>query len=351
MKKIALLLVIACAVLSLYAAVLTVDNNIPSIGMYTTFSDAQSAASDGDIIMLYPSTTDYGSFNISKQLTVVGAGSDPANPDMVTTKFNPFITSESASGGVFIGLHITYPSTLSVNYPSTFRNCVFANAVQVQREGTAFEDCLFKSIVIVGNGSISTLNINFTGCTFDHGSNKLRLYDNASALCYNCVFQTGSTTSHILCSGDNSTAAFYHCLFIKPEAVAQNLATGNTSTSNLLFINNIFANIGSVPTNFGYLYNIWEGSPVGITDESNQMDVDLSDVMIDAYGGNYHYTDDSPALEAGQYQEDIGIYGGDTPFDDLWHLTYLPSIVDFNCPPVINQGGDLNVHIEAKVGN
>ncbi len=351
MKKIVLLLVTACAVLSLYAAVLTVDNNIPSIGMYTTFNAAQAAASDGDIIMLYPSTTDYGNPNITKQLTVVGAGSDPANPDMVTTKFTPFITSESASGGVFIGLHITYPSTLSVNYPSTFRNCVFAGAVQVQREGTAFEDCLFKSTVIVGSGSISTLNITFTGCTFDHGTNKLRLYDNAFALCYNCVFLTGSTTSHINCYRNNSTAAFYHCLFIRPDGGVQNLASDNTTTSNLIFINNIFGNISGVPANFSYLNNIWEGSPTGVTDESNLMNVDLSDVMIDAYGGNYHYTDDSLALGAGQYQEDIGIYGGDTPFDDFWYLTYLPSIVDFNCPPVINQDGDLNVHIEAKVGN
>ena len=106
-----------------------------------------------------------------------------------------------------------------------------------------------------------------------------------------------------------------------------------------------------MPANFSYLNNIWEGSPAGVTDESNLMNVDLSDVMIDAYGGNYHYTDDSLALGAGQYQEDIGLYGGDTPFDDFWYLTYLPSIVDFNCPPVINQDGDLNVHIEAKVGN
>lgn len=351
MKKIALLLVIACAVLSLYAAVLTVDNNIPSIGMYTTFNAAQTAASNGDIIMLYPSTTDYGNTTITKQLTVVGAGSNPANPNMVTTKFTPMITNEGASGSVFIGLDITYTGILYVYYPSTFRNCLFAGSVQIQREGTVFEDCLFKNSVQVGNGSISTLNTTFTGCTFDSNFYKLNLQNAASAICRNCVFLTGSNTAHIYCSGTNSTAFFYHSLFIRPDGAAQNLAMGQTATSNLLFINNIFGNISGVPTNFSYLNNIWEGSPAGITGGYNQMDVDLSGVMIDAYGGNYHYTDDSLALGAGQYQEDIGLYGGDTPFDDFWYLTYLPSIVDFNCPPVINQDGDLNVHIEAKVGN
>ncbi|NLW18730.1 MAG: hypothetical protein GXY81_03480 [Candidatus Cloacimonetes bacterium] len=351
MKKIVLLLVSACAVLSLYAAVLTVDNNIPSIGMYTTFNAAQSAASNGDIIMLYPSTTDYGSFNISKQLTVVGAGSDPAKPDMVTTKFTPMINSVGASGSVFIGLDITYTGILYVRYPSTFRNCLFAGSVQVQRDGTVFEDCLFKNSVQVGDGSISTLNTSFTGCTFDYHYSRLQLNNNASAICRNCVFLPRSNTAHITCTGTYSTAFFYHCLFIRPDGGTQTLASSNTSTSNLLFINNIFGNISSVPTNFSYLNNIWEGSPAGITGGYNQMDVDLSGVMIDAYGGNYHYTDDSLALGAGQYQEDIGLYGGDTPFDDFWYLTYLPSIVDFNCPPVINQDGDLNVHIEAKVGN
>ncbi|MBW6513241.1 MAG: hypothetical protein K0B87_00575 [Candidatus Syntrophosphaera sp.] len=347
MKTLIFSLIAALAVFSLSAAVLTVDNNIPSSGMYTTFNAAYNAAANGDIIMIYPSTMSYGGYSIAKQLTIVGAGTDPANPDMVTTKFAPSVNNVEGSGTVFIGLDV-YISTSS-SYPATWRNCVFSSSLSILRDGTALEECLFKSSVTIGNGTIETHDTTIKGCTFDNDSTKLNLNNLASCVLYNCLFYGNSYA--VNCAQSNTTAAFNHCLFVNRDTGSLRLATGQTSTGNLIFINNIFETITYIPANFTYLYNIWEGSPTEVTDPSNYLGVNLANVMIDVNGGDYHYTASSLAYGNGQYGADIGLYGGDTPYDDLWYLTYLPSIVDFDCPAIINQAGQLDVHIEAKVGN
>lgn len=103
-----------------------------------------------------------------------------------------------------------------------------------------------------------------------------------------------------------------------------------------------------------FQYCIFEGNSTYITDPSNMQDVDLALVMEDMNGGNYHLVPeppDNPAVGAGINGEDIGIYGGETPFNDLWYLTVLPSITAFTCPIVVDENGLLDVHIEAQAGN
>lgn len=348
MKHFLCTLLITLAALTLAAVILTVDNNIPSSGQYTTLYSAYNSAAAGDTIFIYPSTIDYGGLGVGKQLTFIGAGTDPANPEMVTSKCSPSMNSASGAGSVFIGLDLS--SGMSVDYAATYRNCRMNGYVSVYRPGTVLEECQFKSFINIGNGSISTPDIVIRRCIFDFDSTHLNIYQLASVVCYNCIFKC-SGYSMISCAQNNVTAAFYNNVFVNRGTGTLYLAAGNTSTANLIFINNIFETISNVPANFTYLYNIWEGTPAGVSGTGNQFGVNLANVMVDVNGGNYHYTDESLALDAGQGGADIGLYGGDYPFDDLWYLTYLPSITDFTCPAIINAAGQLNVHIEAKVGN
>ncbi|MGC9361568.1 MAG: hypothetical protein ACP5F3_01440, partial [Candidatus Syntrophosphaera sp.] len=296
MKTLVILLIAFLAVFSLSATLITVDNNIPSSGDYETFSAAYNAASPGDMIYIYPSTMSYGSYGIAKQLTIVGAGTDPANPEMVTSKFIPLVNNVDGSGSVCIGLDIT--SGTNSYYPATWRNCVFDSYLNVTRAGSVLEECLFKSQVTIGNGTNETYNITITGCTFDYDSTKLNLYSLASCVLYNCVFYGNYYA--VNCAQSNTTAAFNHCLFVNRDTGSLRLAAGQTSTANLIFINNIFETITYIPANFTYLYNIWEGSPVEVTDPSNYLGVDLATVMVDVNGGDYHYTPGSLAYGNGQ---------------------------------------------------
>lgn len=56
------------------AKTIRVNNVVAASADYTNPSDALSEASDGDVIIIEPSPTSYGSFDVSKQVTIKGGG-------------------------------------------------------------------------------------------------------------------------------------------------------------------------------------------------------------------------------------------------------------------------------------
>ncbi len=158
-------------------------------------------------------------------------------------------------------------------------------------------------------------------------------------------------SNHIYCAQNQTTAALYNCVFLNSGTGNQYLAGATTETASLVFINCIMETMTGIMANFTYQYNIFEGSSANITGPGNQQNVNLATVVVDINGGNYHLVTGSPAIGAGLNGVDIGIYGGTTPFDDLWYLTFLANITDFDCPPIVDQSGNLQLHIEAQCGN
>lgn len=71
---------------TLWGAILTVDNNSPSIGQYATLQAAHDAASDGDMIHVIPSNETYGSITITKRITIIGPGWIPEGCNNITIK-------------------------------------------------------------------------------------------------------------------------------------------------------------------------------------------------------------------------------------------------------------------------
>ncbi len=349
MKRYALLLIALVAVFSLSAVIRTVDNHVPSLGQYTTFSAAQTASAPGDTIYIYPSPNGYSGDYLSKQLTVIGGGTDPANPGLITSKFTPHVNAVGASGSVFIGLEVDSGPTYS--YPVSVRNCVFNASMSCLRNGSTFTDCKFKGVVYVGDGSTQSLNNIFTGCTFLDPSYRVYLSSLASGAFFNCLFLGNSY--HVYCSNVQTAAAFNNCVFVNSSTGTPYLASGSTATASLVFTNCIMETLylSSIYSNFTYQYCIFEQSPPGITGPGNQFGVTMATVMVDVNGGNYHLAAGSPALNAGLGNVDIGLYGGSSPFDDLWYLTFLANITAFTCPPIVDAGGNLQLHIEAKCGN
>lgn len=346
MKHLVILIIALIAITSLPSVIRTVDINTPSIGQYNNWYSAYNAAANGDTIYLYPSLVDYGSQYIAKNITIVGAGFDPANPSLITTKFTPYVNAVGGTGARFIGLDC---GSSSYTYPVQVSNCRFASSVSLTRSGHTFTDCNFKSTVYVGDGTTQTSDNVFTSCFFDCDTYKVYLQPLAAIILFNSIFYGNSY--HVYCGGNYTNAAFNHCLFVNRGTGTQYLATGNTSTANLVFTNSIFEAISNIPANFTYLYNIWEGTSSNVTDPSNLQGVNLANVMVDVNGGNYHLITGSLASGAGQSGVDIGIYGGTSPFDDLWYLTFLANITDFDCPAIVNQAGQLNLHIQAQCGN
>jgi hypothetical protein len=326
------------------AASLTLDNNIHPTGQYSNWNAAYSAAAAGDTIYAYPSPYYYGSFNVGKRLTVIGGGVNPANPGLIVSKISLYVQDAGGVDCLFSGLNIL--EGVSNSYRVKYTNCLFSGWIALAASNSQLSYCWAKTDVGVGNGSTPTNGFLIKGCTIE-GSFKPASYTDAT--CSNCVFI--GNISHIDAFINNQiTCYFKNCIYLNSGTGGHTLASVWSSPVSLAYVNCIMEDcyIGAGQT---FQYCIFEGSSGNITGTGNQQGVNLANVMVNVNGGNYHLCTGSLALGAGLNGEDISIYGGNSPFNDLWYLTRLPSITEFTCPIVVDEDGNLEVHIEAQAGN
>ncbi len=320
----------------------TVDNNIRSIGQYSTWISAYNAAADGDTIYIYPSPYDYGpgwnEGSLGKRLTVIGGGFNPTNPALITSKISLYVNSAGGTGSIFSGLHIT--NSVASSQEAHYINCRFESTVNLQAALSELKYCWCVGNVYAGN------DVHVMGCSLQ---SSLVPASQSDVTCSNSVFI--GNVSHID-TGGNSNASCYlmNCLFVNSGEGSHILFAGWGSPNDLNFVNCIMESI-TIYAAQTFSYCLFEGNSTYVTDPSNLQDVNLANVMVDVNGGDYHLSPGSLAIGAGLGGVDIGIYGGNTPFNDLWYLTRLPSITGFTCPIVVDENGLLNVHIEAQAGN
>jgi hypothetical protein len=80
MRSLSLLLCFFVVSIAAHSRVLTLNNNNPSPGQYTTWSDVYGATISGDTILVQESPVSYGSLYISflnRSLVIIGAGHRP----------------------------------------------------------------------------------------------------------------------------------------------------------------------------------------------------------------------------------------------------------------------------------
>lgn len=350
MKVISIIAVVLLATFSLTAAVLAVDNNIHPIGQYSTWISAYNASANGDTILIYPSPYEYGpgwnEGGLGKQLTVIGGGFNQDNPDLPTSRINLYVNQAAGVGSVFSGLHIT--GGVSSSYQAKYVNCRFDANVTLQASNSEMRNCLFNAGLYFGTGwSAASDDFLIHGCTF---KSFIQPAARTDATCNNCVFI--GNLAHIDTAGNNGLCCYFNnCLFANVDEGTHTLHSGWSSPVDLIFVNCIMETIAINQSYYTFQYCIFEGSSTNISGIGNLQNVDLSLVMEDVNGGDYHLCENSLAEGSGLNGDDIGIYGGNTPFNDLWYLTGLPSITEFTCPIVVDTDGNLNVHIEAQSGN
>ncbi|MEP7264551.1 MAG: hypothetical protein ABI772_08635, partial [Bacteroidota bacterium] len=85
MKKSLLFAIFSIAASNVFATVLTVSNQSPNPGQYTTIQAAINAATAGDTVYVHPSATHYAPFNLDRKLTIIGNGfeANQVNPNTV----------------------------------------------------------------------------------------------------------------------------------------------------------------------------------------------------------------------------------------------------------------------------
>ena len=351
MKTFIVLTLAAFAVFSLSATIRRVDNNSPSAGDYSNIGAAYTAAAAGDTLYIYPSATSYGSLTMAKRLIIIGGGFNPGNSTMLTSKASFTLITGSANSA-FIGLEC---QQLNMDYATagnnTVRNCLLSSSYNTwNSSGNQATDCWIKGYVNLGASTASNV---FVGCFFYQASGSSQNFSVGSAAsfaCNNCIFQSGWL--HFYLNSSDATALITNCIFVNIGAGTHTLSYPNyLYLDGFIFTNCIFESMSNFQSTAQYYYNILENSFGYTGNATNLQNVNMATVMVDVNNGDYHLCAGSVAAGAGQGGVDIGIYGGPAPFDDLYYLNFLPTITDFDCPPITNSTNQLNVHVEAQCGN
>ena len=314
MKRYFSLLIAITLSAAVHTRVLTLNNNNPSPGQYTTWSSAYTAALAGDTILVQQSSSAYGNITVSasnKSITVIGAGHYAAGA--LTGRESRFDNIDVNSVGnakiKFYGIYFTI-SYADISQPNTvFENCCFANA-----GSTSY---YFR---------VSTNNILIRGCIF----RKLRLETNNSnnvsnLLVVNSYFETTDDGYCISSMNGTGTKLFTSNIFSSVGGTTWQLISGGNSFRNTVFSNNIFYGVtprgGQTHTDLLFSNNLVYGSaddavPAGSAGSGNLLGVDplFANVPHPAdrppfdYKYDYHLQAGSPARGTGSGGLDMGLY-------------------------------------------
>ena len=367
MKKNLLSALLIVATVNVFATVLTVSNQSPNPGQYTTIQAAINAATAGDSIYVHPSPNNYAPFNLDRQLTIIGNGFEPAtvhpNPYSLIFGGNCNINNLNASGSKIIGLWF-YNSNISFAaagiHDFTITRCEFtiqrtffaANMYNITiAENLFYESGLHGSsasgsaaygFLITNNvfrhsyaccsaqypfdgwngivNTIVTNNLFYSGGAFGNGGADNRIAQTSSGITFsNNIFNKVEF-------GSLSTSTFSNCITFG--------CVGNTP-----WINN-GTDLGSVALG---TQNIANTSP----DFVNQTDINAGGYTNVNW---FVVNPGSPTLSGMAGDPVMGPYGGSGAYDfrraSASSLPYVYSLTIGN--PTIQAGSNLNIDVIGK---
>ncbi|MES2774974.1 MAG: hypothetical protein V4722_12360 [Bacteroidota bacterium] len=325
-SKLFILCVILLCGSSSFAKIWRVNNNGGGGGDFTTAQAANdNATQPGDTIHIEPSPNSYGNLITNKRLVWL-------------------------STGAFIGVH---PGDQYAQTPGKIGSL---------RTNAGSENSVL-SLYIEGGANIYTSNIRLDRCYTAGGGITVQIANpipnNCVIInCYNngyMIFYTG--TNHFV---SNNIVTSYLLLTDAASAIIQNNvfnAIDNYSIStifNCTLQNNIFnkAVAGYTFTNCVVQYNMSGSGGVLPAGNFNQNNVAMANVFVNNSG-----TDDaafvlkagSPAIGSGNAGDDMGAYGGTTPFK-LALQPAIPAIYKLTAP-FVPAGSTMNVTFSTKSNN
>ncbi|UKK48018.1 hypothetical protein L6475_12530 [Prevotella sp. E9-3] len=302
-------------------ATLSHDGEISTFYGATALRDAHNAAAHGDIITL--SSGSFVSVDITKAITLRGAGSEintklQIEPTVITGDFTINIADDITERLTIEGIyhnHILY-------YKGNLKNATFIKD-------------RFKKIYYSNNGTLK--NATFIHCRV---AEELFLFNNSTASCVNCmVWKPCSNDSY------NSNYEFQNCV-IKGGYLD---AISSSSFKNCVLIgsNATYDNIRSSCVAYNCIgignNNIFKNMP----NQSNAIK-SYTDVFKTLTGSSYNdselfeLTDDAKTTLLGIDGTQVGVYGGNMPFDST---PTNPQITKCNVAAKSTADGKLSVDI------
>lgn len=339
MKNVILLLPLIFFYFSVSATIWTVDNNSNSASQFTNIQAAIDSANAGDTIMVEGSSTEYSPIVINKSLTLIGEG--------YLSAFGPAVTIRSNS--------LTPPMVINASDVSVKGiNIFYAGAsTQVQLlhnndtlQDVSIEHCRLSTITVMGNNSgptalfsnITLRNTIITGGVEIGRRTGANSYANYRITLDTLTIENSLIEGHLILVGNSPGNVFGLSTFtlrnnvFKKESSTPVFRPNPSNTDpfpDLVVYNNIFYETNPSGCNNCMYFNnsFWDptfgnDSIISLSGNNNLLKTDP--LFVNYVGGDFrlnpttydfHLGVGSPCLTAGIGGTQIGIYGGNYPFN------------------------------------
>lgn len=285
------------------------------------YQQAINAAVDGDVINL--SGGSFQSINITKSVTVRGAGVDAADPTFIIGNFDINIPAETTGRlsmeGVRVSNTITAKGTLNNAYFLKDNIAAFNtyNASTTNVKNTLFANCRVNSTDWCGNTGLQFVNC-YVGAPNNSASST------ASAAFVNCVIRPieGYYASYI------KSSSLINCILV---------FSGDRGNSPSYYLPSSTSAINCIAVGYEYAFF---GIVAG---QNNKPDVNKN-IFVDSNEFN-DLTEEAKALYLGNDGTPVGMYGGILPYNTT---PSYPQITKMNVANKTTADGKLSVDIEVS---
>ncbi|WP_417200270.1 hypothetical protein [Bizionia sp.] len=325
---------------------LIVDNN-PFIDdspshVYTTFAAAIAGASNGDIIMIQPSSTTYGNITVNKGVTVLGMGHAPElNNGEASSAGNITVTANNVkiSGLHVIGYIITGNNVNNL----LIENCAIAVGIyanSIGNEDITIRGNVIKNLIYLNATLTNSTNITITNNLIQNIGNNGLQYFNDTTIFNNNVIVADQT-------------AFQWSIFLNPNnLVCQNNIWVFTANNQAIVDQN-----GGTPiihnNSLTYHYGTQTIADLNGTGNFNNQNPFFVSIPANnplwAATNNYNLGSSSVGNDAGTDGNDVGIFNGYYDFDVRGYPTELPYLTEMSIfNNMVPAGTSLNVNLKAN---
>ena len=303
-------------------ATLTHGDDVTMFYGVNALREAHGAATSGDVINL--SGGAFQSVNITKAVTIRGAGIDSTNPTYINGGFQINISEEDTGRLSMEGIRcVDFISVYGTSSNAYFLKCKFYSFSfnESAFKNTMFANCKITNSIVL-NGTNTAQFINSYVSFFSS-------YDNASATFVNCVLMTDgySNGCSYICNSQ-----LQNCIINPSTSYRVGNLPSTSQASNCVVVN------------YGSIFNQSQAN-IGCIG-----DVSYADMFKD-YTGTYsddqtfELTDEAKAMYLGTDGTEIGMYGGLMPYNST--PTY-PQITKMNVAKKTTADGKLSVEIEVS---
>ena len=331
-KLCAVLASLTLGIASLQSAIITVDNNPTHDADFMQLNAAIESASDGDVIHLIGSAIEYQAGTVTKSVQIYGPGYFlTENPDTQATpigaQFASLTLSSGSAGSLVSG--ITIRGTTNIGSST--------DSITLQR-------CYFQSTVNVSTSSINNIllqNYFARGIEIFNGASDLLISNNIFAS------EPNRDDPFIDMNSSGANATIINNTFVNGSQMFLN---------NSVFNNNIIVDDGVIGTftfnNTAASNNLVNQEFLAGAPESQFMVVTESPFSTESSSKDGRFmlqnaTPPPPAIGGGINGEDLGAFGGATPYV-LSGIPVIPNIYVLEIPATVTRHNGLRVRLKAR---